>query len=171
MRKREIEVDLHCVLLNQTRQRLNRSASVQRVILHLRIALCGTRWIGIMVQNHIRFALYRPVVRYLQIAKLHPRNQKICSILIACEYTRNIISNAAATENRDPIMEVSVNSPLRSALILRHPSEIEATDIFPWRDKAGQLRSDSDWSVVGCRGRAAGGVATVGHGGLHQQHY
>ena len=40
-----------------------------------------------------------------------------------------MIKQAAATENIDPIIDVSVSSPRKSALIFLHPNEIEASDM------------------------------------------
>jgi hypothetical protein len=45
-----------------------------------------------------------------------------------------MIKQAAATENKDPIMDVSVNSPRKSALIFLHPNEIEASDMAKVND-------------------------------------
>ena len=47
-----------------------------------------------------------------------------------------MIKQAAATENKDPIMEVSVSSPRKSALIFLHPNEIEASDMAMASDAA-----------------------------------
>jgi hypothetical protein len=61
-------------------------------------------------------------------------------IQLTCEYTRKTISTAAATEKIEPMTDVSVSSPLKSALIFRQPSEIEATDIFVTRHDSDASR-------------------------------